>query len=158
MDDVLAQLFGALRDERDAMRGRTSGRIARTPAPGVPAVPAGRFETGPVRTDSGEGAAIREPGDVRFGPELTPPELTPAPREVPAAIQAMANQLAQSRPITEPEPEAEPEPERPKRATTKDEDDHEDDQVASGGNGTPVPITDSDTGPSGPVRLPGRSR
>lgn len=158
MDDVLAQLFGALRDERDALRGRSSGRL-RTPPRGVPAGPAGRFETGPVRADSGEGVAIRDPGEFK-GSELTPPELTPAPAEVPAAIQAMANQLARSRPITEPEPTPEPEAEsaKPKRATTKDEDDHEDDQVASGGNGTPVPITDSDTGPSGPVRLPGRSR
>jgi putative hemolysin len=180
MDDVLAQLFGALRDERDAQRGR--GRERRTPVPGTVAAPAGRFDTGPVaRTDPAE----LTPLPARDPAELTPPELTPPPSEVPAAIQAIANRLATSRPITEepdsdsdsdpdpapePEPATETEPERTarKRATTKDEDDSDEtggtsggggsDVAASGrgGNGTPVPITDSDTGPSGPVRLPGR--
>jgi putative hemolysin len=186
MDDVLAQLFGALRDERDAQRGR--GRERRTPVPGVPQAPAGRFESGPVgRVDPADLTPV--PG--RDPAELTPPELTPPPSEVPAAIQAMANKLATSRPITE-DPEPEADAPKKKRATTKDEDDADETSGGGGGgrsgggdvaasdggagasvpmtvragvsagghggpgNATPVPITDSDTGPSGPVKLPGR--
>jgi len=158
MDDVLAQLFGALRDERDALQasGATQlprGRGGRTPMPGVAVL---GLETGPVsRVD---------PADLTPPPrdpsELTPPEHTPLPTEVPASILAIARD--RDRAVTAPEddpalaatPAKSPEPLRRLRASTKDEDDHDLDS----GNGTPVPITDSDTGPSGPVSVGGRPR
>lgn len=47
MDDLLAQIFGQLRDERAELQSSIPGRPkVRTPAPGVPATPA--VDTGPV--------------------------------------------------------------------------------------------------------------
>ena len=159
MDDVLAQLFGALRDERDALQSlnKRGGRGGRTPVPGVS-----------VRTEP-PGTPVFDTGPVG---RVDPPELTPPPQEVPFAIAALASRRSTTAPEDDPALAAHPpgptgdgdregggsaEPSRRLRASTKDEDDAElDGHSGDRGNGTPVPITDNDTGPSGPISVGGR--
>jgi CBS domain containing-hemolysin-like protein len=132
MDDVLAQLFGALRDERDALQTETKrdvpGRGGRTPVPGVPVLDG----TGPVPRDASE---------------LTPPELTPPPAAVPEEIAAIAARLGPGRDGDGAGDGGDgPAPAGRLRASTKDEDD------AGEASAAPVPVADIDTGPSGPVK------
>ena len=138
MDDVLAQLFGALRDERDALQTAGKRVRARTPAPGVPVVGAPAEAAEPAR----DFAAIDLTPGPRDPSELTPPELTPPPSEVPAEVRALADRIGTRTPE---EIAAQPEtsPVGRLRASTRDDDD---------GSGTPVPVAEVDTGPSGPVK------
>jgi putative hemolysin len=191
MDDVLAQLFGALRDEREALQASSSGIPIRRGGAFSPNAP---LDTGPVmRPDPAELTPVpRDPA------ELTPPEHTPPPHEVPAIIAAIAAR-AQTPPEDDPalaatvaspaetsrvagdapdasdapdagdpsgdgataaETSADGEPVRRLRASTKDEDDQDEDDSPANPPppAAPVPITDSDTGPSGPISVGGRSR
>lgn len=126
MDDLMSQLFGAIRDEREGQQKAAArrGRGGRTPVPGtVPATP----ETGPVPlTDA---ADLREgtptPDDGGFS-ELTPPPIDPA-----QASRALHD-------LAELEDERTPPP--------VDTMDMGHDPAA------PVPVTDATTGPSGPVK------
>jgi putative hemolysin len=94
MDDVLAQLFGKLRDEREGIqsrRGRGSGS-GRTPAPGVPVVP----EAVPELPDEAAGEAVSRGEDVapmeRDEDDVTPPAIdlpldhSVAPSSVPPGL------------------------------------------------------------------------
>lgn len=131
MDDVLAQLFGALRDEREALQASSTG-IPRRGMPG-PTAGGAALETGPVREV--------EPQELTPVPregELTPPEHTPPPQSVPEILAALASRRAQTAPEDDPELAADPAAERAR-------------QDAAANDATPVPVTDSDTGPSGPI-------
>jgi putative hemolysin len=139
MDDVLAQLFGALRDEREALQASSTG-IPRRGMPG-PAAGGASLETGPVREV--------EPQELtpvpREAGELTPPEHTPPPHSVPEIMAALASRRAQTAPEDDPELAADPAAERAR-------------QHAAPEDASPVPVTDSDTGPSGPIATSGRPR
>jgi putative hemolysin len=140
MDDVLAQLFGALRDERDALQtAGKRGRGGRTPAPGVPIV-------GAPAEPAKEFAAIDLTPAPRDPSELTPPELTPPPSEVPREIAALAERIGTRTPeelAAQPETTPLPGPVGRLRASTRDDDD---------ASAAPVPVSEVDTGPSGPVK------
>jgi hypothetical protein len=63
MDDLLAQIFGVLRDERAALQQsiKPGSRRAPTPLPGVPAGPMRDDQSVPVRADSDPGKADSGP-------------------------------------------------------------------------------------------------
>jgi putative hemolysin len=126
MDDLMSQLFGAIRDEREGQQKAAArrGRGGRTPVPGtVPATP----ETGPV--------PLTDPSDVR---EVTPTpddggfsELTPPPVDPEQASRALHD-------LAELEDERTPPP--------------VDTMELGHDPAAPVPVTDATTGPSGPVK------
>jgi CBS domain containing-hemolysin-like protein len=152
MDDVLAQLFGAIRDERHALQAEgRRGRGGKTPVP-TPAPASARPDSEPPTTRGADFA----PGAEGM---LTPDDLTPPPQAIPlppirsttAPEEAQApppspvpasGPTPPSRAGTVPEAADEPAPPTPfRKAPSKLIDD-----------ATPAPITDADTGPSGPVR------
>ncbi len=152
MDDLLAQLFGAIRDEREGQQKAAlrRGRGGRTPAPGVPTPTP---DTGAVPME--DVAAV---GEMRRDDlEVTPADLTPPPRELPLDPEAASRVLTG---LAELEDERTPPPvellelnhappERRKRPTQPDADDEDaDDERAA----APIPVTDVVTGPSGPVK------
>ena len=84
MDDLMSQLFGAIRDEREGQQKAAArrGRGGRTPVPGtVPATP----ETGPVPlTDAAELREVTPPPDDGGFSELTPPPVDTIELQRPA--------------------------------------------------------------------------
>jgi CBS domain containing-hemolysin-like protein len=125
MDDLMSQLFGAIRDEREGQQKAAArrGRGGRTPVPGtVPATP----ETGPVPLTDAADLREQTPLPDEGYADLTPPPVDPA-----AASQAL-------RDLAELEDERTPPP--------VDTMDLPRDPAA------PVPVTDVATGPSGPVK------
>jgi putative hemolysin len=82
MDDVLAQIFGQLRDERAELQSSIPGRPrARTPAPGVPAHPGSANETGPVPPDPYDHSQPVTKVESDSGPAIRP-DLAPGASEV----------------------------------------------------------------------------
>jgi hypothetical protein len=115
MDDLLAQLFGAIRDEREGQQKAAlrRGRGGRTPVPGsLPSVSDGG---GPIEQEM-------------TPPPMDPADLTPPPVDVPGELGEAGGP-------------------RHTRATTHDDDDDDDDDREA----SPVPVSDVQTGPSGPV-------
>jgi putative hemolysin len=88
MDDLLAQIFGVLRDERAALQAAPNNRgRARTPAPGV-SVP---IETGPVQKQDASGPVLRPDsanGTEALDPPIRPPvhPIHPVDEVTPPAI------------------------------------------------------------------------
>ncbi len=152
MDDLLAQLFGQMRDEREGLQKAAirRGRGGRTPAPGVPL-------TGPFALEdlgAGDGAAHR-------GEDVTPPPVDP--------VEAMAREAARARLAGghRPSDAAPALADDPAAAGPADEPGEGDGEHAAaaeppagaGEPGTPVPVVDVITGPSGPVTMArGRER
>ncbi len=143
MDDLLAQLFGAIRDERDAQQRAAvrRGRGGRTPMPGlVPTAP----ETGPVPLQ--DAASLAE-ADAE---SLTPPahdrdDLTPPPVDPLRAAQIL-HDLSQLEDERTPPPVELLDVIGPHPVVPPPEVD----------DGSPVPVTDAVTGPSGPNAAPRR--
>ncbi len=86
MDDVLAQIFGQLRDERAELQSSIPGRRARTPVAGVPIRPSG-IDSGPVPRDGQEvshavvradGSDLSEPITKVENEPLLRPDSSPA--------------------------------------------------------------------------------
>ena len=68
MDDVLEQLFGAIRDEREGVQGtRRRGRGGRTPVPGLTTGPTPRFETDELADMIGAAAPPSRPTPLSSG-------------------------------------------------------------------------------------------
>jgi CBS domain containing-hemolysin-like protein len=148
MDDLLAQLFGQMRDEREGLQKAAirKGRGGRTPVPGVPL-------TGPFALE--DLAAID--GAAHRGEDVTPPPVDP--------VEAMAREAARARmgasgshatvseggdaPVLADDPagpgETPPPGEEPREV------------AGEGEPGAPIPVVDVVTGPSGPVAM-ARSR
>jgi putative hemolysin len=117
MDDVLAQLFGKLRDEREGLQSMARrGRGGRTPVPGTPVVP----EAAPPEFSE------EPPGDfhdeaVSRGEDVVPVARGDEDDVTPPAIDLpLDHSLRSSEPASDPD-------------------------------AVPVPLTDADTGPSGPI-------
>jgi CBS domain containing-hemolysin-like protein len=81
MDDLLAQIFGVIRDERAALQASSANlRVPRARTPGTP-VPVAATDTGPVpkeeapRPDTGNGSEVLDPPVRPLFPEdeVTPP-------------------------------------------------------------------------------------
>ena len=73
MDDLLAQIFGQLRDERAELQSSIPGRQrARTPMPGVPIT--GRASSEVTGTDYSEPVSKLDDSDLSVPVELQPPE------------------------------------------------------------------------------------
>ncbi len=153
MDDLLAQLFGKLRDERDAVQRASAGSSPeRTPVPGaIPNVPGPLgVETGPIaKLDAASLAAdtgvAPRADETPTGDEM--PEPTPAPLDPIAEVSRLHS-------LSSYEDDRTPAPvdlidviaraaEIIGDAPAKEPDD--------AGDGTPVPVTEANTGPSGPV-------
>jgi len=122
MDDVLAQLFGKLRDEREGLQAAARrGRGGRTPAPGVPVV----LESESV--SRGEDLAPVERGED----EVTPPAID-LPIDTPPLERHVGRSLIR-------DPGDDPAVDEPELAGAGPDD------------GVPVPVTEVVTGPSGPI-------
>jgi putative hemolysin len=85
MEDLLEQLFGEIRDERDNLQssGLRRGRGGRTPVPGsvtaVPTEPAATIAAAPTPASAAEAEAAAEDA------EANDPDLTPPPEDEPVA-------------------------------------------------------------------------
>lgn len=143
MDDLLAQLFGQLRDERDALQRSSSGRGRqdRTPVPGSVPVPQSLgVDTGPVPLM--EQAALA--GETGLASEAE--ETTGVGDELPepsSSLTSMLDPIARAQRLHEMsslDDERTPPPV-----------DLIDVIVRDNSDGTPVEMTDASTGPSGPV-------
>jgi putative hemolysin len=137
MDDLLAQLFGAIRDEREGQQQAASrGRGGRTPVPVAPgAAPA--TEADPAAPDDDGGSYA----------DLTPPPLAD-PQEAARALRDLA-ELEDDR--TPPPVEVRAPRARPTTAPEVDDDG----PVAGDApvdDAAPVPVEDVVTGPSGPIK------
>jgi CBS domain containing-hemolysin-like protein len=102
MDDLLAQIFGQLRDERAELQSSIPGRQrSRTPMPGVPT---GRGDTGPApRFEAGD---LSEPVSKMDGSDLSAPvELQPGER-ISGEIEARPPLLRPIHPVDEVTPPA----------------------------------------------------
>ena len=132
MDDVLGQLFGALRDEREHLQ---SGMFKAPRGPRT-RTPVDVLQTGPVPLVP---PAAEVPPASRvsdFIHEETPPEVTPPPTEVPLKIADVARRMQTAADDDDRAP-------RSRRPSTAPDDDG---VVAT-------PMTEADTGPSGPVKV-----
>jgi CBS domain containing-hemolysin-like protein len=144
MDDLLSQLFGQMRDEREGLQKAAirRGRGGRTPVPGVPVTGAFALED-----------AANLDGPAHRGEDVTPPPVDP--------VEAMAREAARARlaegasgpiaPVAVADGEAPPLADDPAASATDDP------GVAEAEPGAPVPVADVVTGPSGPVAM-ARSR
>lgn len=171
MDDLLTQLFGAIRDEREPQQRAAlrRGRGGRTPVPGT--LPAVGGDTGAV--------PLEEPSDVGVTPPPAEParDLTPAPADAPAdAIDEPAEltpppvdpiRAAQVlRDLAELESEVTPPPvellDVVPRVVERDADDDDRDRRGAedhdggerdgrGEDAAPRRVLDAATGPSGPI-------
>jgi len=143
MDDLLAQLFGQLRDERDALQRSSSGRsrVDRTPVPGsVPAPQGIGVETGPIPKFD-QAALAGETGLA--GEEITGvgDELPEPPATSTLDPIARAQRL---RGLSTLEDERTPPPVDLVDVIARE-------VQAERSDGTPLALTDASTGPSGPV-------
>ncbi len=170
MDDLLAQLFGKLRDERDALQRASAGRgrADRTPLPGTIEQPAGfGVETGPIPLSdqadlAGEAGLAEAVETTGVGDELPEQPSDGSGIMRPAAEAADAAAFASQTPRrSELDPIA-----RAARlhSLSSLEDEHTPmpvnliDVIARApgrmdddSDGTPSELTDASTGPSGPV-------
>jgi hypothetical protein len=144
MDDLLAQLFGQLRDERDALQRSSSGRtrVDRTPVPGsVPAPQGFGVETGPIPLL--DQAALA--GDTGLANEEE--EITGVGDELPEPAPVTLDPIARAqrlRDLSALEDERTPPPVDLVDVIARE-------VQAERSDGTPIELSDNATGPSGPV-------
>jgi putative hemolysin len=91
MEDLLEQLFGEIRDERDNLQssGLRRGRGGRTPVPGtvtaLPTEPAAASSAAPAEPATAEAQAEAEAEAAAAEAEANDPDLTPPPEDEPIA-------------------------------------------------------------------------
>ncbi len=138
MDDVLGQLFGDIRDERSPLQAAVrKARVGgRTPVPGRDTGPVGKVEASAV-------VAAGEAHDAADAAHREPPARAVTASQAQADARDHADDLARAS-------------EHAREAHRDDDhrDDHPDEPAVAGdgaADGSPVPIADIATGPSGPV-------